>query len=149
MNYSASVVTIHMTRITTPYIISTYVPTAILVLASKLSFHIPPENIPGRMSLIVTILLMLINTFGNVRDNTPLVSAISYLDVWCMLCIVFITTALFEYAVIIHIRFMSTDSEARVKTRCRKLDFYAAMVFTSLYLTFICTYFIVAYSSNK
>ena len=148
MNYSVSVITIHMSRITTPYFISTYVPSAILVFASKISFHIPPENIPGRMSLLVTILLMFINTFGNVRNDTPLVSAISYLDVWCMVCIVFITIALFEYAVIIHIRFISTDSEARVKARCRKLDITALVVFTSLYLTFICSYFIVTFSNK-
>ena len=141
MNYSQSVLQIHMSRIITPYLISTYLPSAILVFASQISFHIPPDNIPGRMSLLVTILLMFINILGNVREDTPLVSAISYLDVWCMVCIVFTSMALFEYAFIIHIRFLSTDYEAKVKARCRKLDIAASFLFTSLFVTFALTYF--------
>ena len=146
---STSVLNIHMSRIITPYLISTYGPSMILVCASKISFHIPPENIPGRMSLLVTILLMFINTFNNVRDETPSVSTISYLDAWCMVCIVFITMALGEYAIIIRFRFMSTDSEARVKARCRKLDIIASMVSTFLFVAFIIIYFIVATLSYK
>ena len=143
--FSSSVITIRMSRITTHYLISTYAPSAILVFASKISFSIPPENIPGRMALLVTILLMLINMFGDVRDDTPLKSAISYLDVWFMVWIVFVTGVLFEYAAIIRIRFMSTDSEATVKARCRKLDIKAELGFTALYLAFIVTYFLLAY----
>ena len=149
LELSTSVLNIHMSRIITPYLISTYGPSLILVSASKISFHIPPENIPGRMSLLVTILLMFINTFNNVRDETPSVSTISYLDAWCMVCIVFITMALGEYAIIIRFRFRSTDSEARVKARCRKLDIIASMVSTFLFVAFIVIYFIVATISYK
>ena len=145
MNYSKSILQIRMSRIITPYLISTYLPSAILVFASQISFHIPPDNIPGRMSLLVTILLMFINILGNVREDTPLVSAISYLDVWCMVCIVFTSMALFEYAFIIHIRFLSTDYEAKLKARCRKLDIAASLLFNSLFVTFTLIYFSVAF----
>ena len=145
MNYSRSVLQIRMSRIITPYLISTYLPSAILVFASQISFHIPPDNIPGRMSLLVTVLLMFINILGNVREDTPLVSAISYLDAWCMVCIVFTSMALFEYAIIIHIRFLSTDYEAKAKARCRKLDIAASLLFNSLFVTFTFIYFTVAF----
>ena len=145
MNYSQSVLQIRMSRIITPYLISTYLPSAILVFASQISFHIPPDNIPGRMSLLVTILLMFINILGNVREDTPLVSAISYLDAWCMVCIVFTSMALFEYAIIIHIRFLSTDYEDKLKARCRKLDIAASFLFISLFVAFTVIYFAVAF----
>ena len=89
------------------------------------------------MSLIVTILLMFINNYSYVRQVTPLVSKISCLDGWCMGCILFVTVALLEYAIIIHIRFKSTEHEEQVKARCQKLDIVAALVSICLYLTFI------------
>ena len=63
---------IHMSRIITPQLTSVYVPSEILVLASHISFSIPPDNIPGRMSLIVTILLMLINMYGDAHNESPM-----------------------------------------------------------------------------
>ena len=87
---------------------------------------------------------MFINTFNNVRDETPSVSTISYLDAWCMVCIVLITMALVEYAFIIRLRFAATDSEDRVKARCRKLDIIASLLSSILFVTFIVTYTIVA-----
>ena len=67
---------IHMSRILTPQLTSVYVPSEILVFASHISFSIPPDNIPGRMSLIVTILLMLINMYGDAHDESPLIAGI-------------------------------------------------------------------------
>ena len=67
---------IHMSRIITPQLTSVYVPSEILVLASHISFSVPPDNIPGRMSLIVTILLMLINMYGDAHNESPMTTGI-------------------------------------------------------------------------
>ena len=149
LNYSVSGIVIRMSRITWSYYINAYLPAVILVLASNISFLIPPENIPGRMSLIVTILLMFITSYNYIRGVTPLVSKISYLDVWSIGCILFVTMALFEYAIIIHIRFKSTECDEKLKARCQKLDSAAAMVSISLYMTFICIYFTIANKAKE
>ena len=51
---------------------------------SWVSFLIPPEIVPGRMTLLVTIFLVLINIFNNVTSNSPNVeglTAISSIDI--------------------------------------------------------------------
>ena len=149
MNTSASRIVIHMSRITMPYITSSYLPSIILVLAINISFFIPPDNIPGRMSLLVTILLMFINNYGYIRGSTPLVSKISYLDVWSIGCIMFVTMALFEYGIIIHIRFKSTECTEKLKAICHKLDNAAALVSISLYVIFISIYFTIANQAKE
>ena len=149
MNYSACGIVIHMSRITISYITSTYLPSIILVLAVNISFFIPPDNIPGRMSLLVTILLMFINDYGYIRGATPLVSKISYLDVWSIGCILFVTMALFEYGIIIHIRFKSIECEEKLKALCHKLDSAAALVSISLYVIFISIYFTIANQAKE
>ena len=73
-NSSTSGITINMSRIIKPYITSAYFPSVLFMLATLISFLIPPENIPGRMALLVTTLLMFINMSGDARAQSPLTS---------------------------------------------------------------------------
>ena len=43
----------------------------ILILASIFSFLVNPEIIPGRMTLLVTIFLVLINIHNTIQTNSP------------------------------------------------------------------------------
>ena len=43
----------------------------------QVSFLIPPEIVPGRMTLLVTIFLVLINIFNNVTSNSPNVEGLT------------------------------------------------------------------------
>ena len=43
----------------------------LFVVVSWISFVVPPEVIPGRMALLVTIFLVLVNIFNTVTTNTP------------------------------------------------------------------------------
>ena len=73
------------------------------------SFLIPPDMLPGRMSLLVTTLLILINTSGRARDNAPASDTFTLIDLWLLLCTVFVTLALFEYAIVIKVKYNSTS----------------------------------------
>ena len=73
-NLSLSGFTIIMSRSFSPYISSTYLPTAILTVASFIGFLIPVDMVPGRMALLVTILLMLVNIKSTERRMGPVVS---------------------------------------------------------------------------
>ena len=68
------------------------------------SFIIPPEMMPGRMALLITILLMIINTSGSAHENTPSSDTFSLIDLWMLICIIFVSLAIFEYGLIIKIR---------------------------------------------
>ena len=72
------------------------------------------------------------------------------LDIWMLQCIVFVASALFEYAVLVTIRFgkqnkvndsmIGLHDETEAVGRCRKIDRYALRVFIVLYTIVICCY---------
>lgn len=43
----------------------------LFVVVSWISFVVPPDVIPGRMALLVTLFLVLVNIFNSVTTNTP------------------------------------------------------------------------------
>ena len=40
-------------------------------MVSWISFVVPPDVIPGRMALLITLFLVLVNIFNSVTTNTP------------------------------------------------------------------------------
>ena len=49
----------------------------LFVIVSWISFLIPMDVIPGRMALLVTLFLVLVNIFNTVTTNTPKVKLFS------------------------------------------------------------------------
>jgi hypothetical protein len=45
--------------------------TGLFVVVSWISFVVPPDVIPGRMALLITLFLVLVNIFNSVTTNTP------------------------------------------------------------------------------
>ncbi len=56
------------------FFINVYIPTAAMVLVSFISFIVPVETVPGRMTLLVTIFLMLVNMGNSQRGVSPKVN---------------------------------------------------------------------------
>ena len=71
------------------------------VITSWVSFLIKPEIVPGRMALLVTLFLVLINIFNSVRERAPISSSLNALDLYIVVCIFLIFGALMEYAAIL------------------------------------------------
>ena len=67
---------VHLTRHSKPFLMNTYLPTVVLTIASFISFLIPTDMVPGRMALLVTIFLMLVNIRSTERRMGPVVSRI-------------------------------------------------------------------------
>lgn len=57
---------IKLSRCVSPYLLNVYLPTAIFVVMSWVSFLIPTDVVPARIVLLVTLCLVIINTFNNV-----------------------------------------------------------------------------------
>ena len=85
-----------------PYVINYYMPSAIFVLVSWISFLIPPDVIPGRMGLLITLLLVLINLFNSIKS--PPAASPSALAIWILTCIIFVTFALLAYASLLYLK---------------------------------------------
>ena len=69
--YSVAGYNVHLGRWLQPYVFNVFLPTVILVLISFVSFSIPVEQVPGRMSLVITIFLMLVNISSSLQANGP------------------------------------------------------------------------------
>ena len=70
-NYSVTGFEMVLTRRMSHYMITYYLPSSLFVVVSWTSFLIPSEDIQGRMALLVTLFLVLVNIFNTVTTNTP------------------------------------------------------------------------------
>merc|ERR1719270_3030748 len=83
------------------YIINYYLPSGLFVVVSWISFLVPADIIPGRMALLVTLFLVLVNIFNTVTTNTPKAEGLTAIEAWMLSCILFVFGALVEYAIIL------------------------------------------------
>nr|DBA16335.1 TPA: hypothetical protein GDO54_003739 [Pyxicephalus adspersus] len=80
------------------YIIQSYVPSILLVTMSWVSFWISQSAVPARVSLGITTVLTMTTLMDCARSSLPRASAIKALDVYFLICYVFVFAALVEYA---------------------------------------------------
>ena len=83
-NYSVAGFELTLRRKVSHYIITCYLPSGMFVIVSWISFLIPPEVVPGRMALLVTLLLVLINIFNNVTSITPNTDGMTAIGSWML-----------------------------------------------------------------
>ncbi|XP_076343772.1 glycine receptor subunit alpha-1-like isoform X2 [Tachypleus tridentatus] len=81
------------------FLINKFIPSILIVITSFLTFWIPAEAYPARVTLSVTSLLALVTQ--QYQSNMPSVSYVTALNIWMMSCIGFVFTTLLEYAVLI------------------------------------------------
>merc|ERR1712045_441397 len=83
------------------YIITYYFPAGMFVIVSWISFLVPPESVPGRMTILVTVFLVLVNIFNSITSNIPRADGLTAIESFVIICIIFVFGALIEYAVIL------------------------------------------------
>ena len=71
--FSTSGFTLILKRNPTPFFMNIYLPTGLLTLLSFIGFLIPVDMVPGRMALLVTTFLMLVNISSTERNRGPVV----------------------------------------------------------------------------
>ena len=77
-------------------------PSFMFVVASWISFVVKPDMVPGRMALLVSILLIQLNLFNNAKDKGPESNNdISAVDLYLVFSMFLVFTALMEYAVVL------------------------------------------------
>ena len=84
-----------------PHVFSYYVTSSTFVLVSWVSFLISPEVIAGRMGMLITTLLVLVNLFGTIISAQPPSESLMVLGIWMMACIVLVKLALFAFAILL------------------------------------------------
>ena len=77
-NISLSGFTAVLERSFTPFLMNTYLPTTLLTVVSFIGFLIPVDMVPGRMALLVTIFLTLVNIRSIEQKTGPVVRKSPY-----------------------------------------------------------------------
>ena len=55
---------------------------------------------PARVNLCVTTLLAMSTTMASIQSSLPPVAYTKAVDVWCGVCVIFVFSALLEYALV-------------------------------------------------
>ncbi|XP_059083243.1 glutamate-gated chloride channel alpha-like [Tigriopus californicus] len=174
--YSAIGVTVTMSRKYLPFLIDYFLPAGLFVLVSWVSFLIPPAIVPGRMALLITLFLMLVNISTSATTHSPKSDQINALQIWILSCILFVFLALMEYALILywkHLRGVSSrmisssdtlsvtpikdddstcwsnQSTDELERRISHVDFICLILFPMAFLSFNCIYWLLLFRSSK
>ena len=83
-------------------LIQVYLISTIFVIVSWVSFIIQPDVVPGRMGLLITTFLVLINIFNSVKSGAPTSTNLNAVDLYLVICIGLVFAALAEYAMILY-----------------------------------------------
>ena len=100
----------------TSFLFTVYVPAAMIVFLSTLSFWIRPGSVPARIALGITTVLAEATVMSGALNAYPRVSYLKALDLYTMVCFCFTFGGLIEYA-IVHItmnKMMYVDDQDKV-----------------------------------
>ena len=130
-----------------------FIPCLLMVVTSWVSFAVKPEAVPGRLGMLLTLFLMLVNMISSVSQNIPKSDTVCLLVTWILISIVFVFAALLEYFVILlSVKFRGTtrrvsgkimdiEEKDKLEDWAKKLDMWSLAIFPALYfvvtLTFI------------
>ena len=108
---------------------SYFIPTGVFAVVSMVSFLIHPESVPGRMGMIVTLLLISSNVYSNVQ--APSSRGLSYIEIWIVGSQIPIIFALVQYGfILLAMKYWKKDFDFRV------VDFSSAFTIALFYISF-------------
>ncbi|XP_014665413.1 PREDICTED: glutamate-gated chloride channel-like isoform X2 [Priapulus caudatus] len=82
------------------HVTQSLMPCVFLVICSWVSFWLDSEATPARVALGVTTLLAIYTQSAAVRFSLPPVSYLKAIDIWFLICVVFIFGSLIEFALV-------------------------------------------------
>ena len=101
------------------YLYIYYLPTGMFVSVSWVSFLIPPDAVPGRIGLLVTLFLVATNIFNTIIDVSPNTEGMTAISSWMIAYMFFVFLALLEYAIILY--FLLTRNVDKLKKKRNEL----------------------------
>ena len=131
------------------YLATYFAPCTLMVVVSWISFLINPDVVPGRLGLLLTLLLMLINLNNSVAASSPVSANLNPLLVWIITSEAFVFLALTEYALILasskfcgkaNVKPIKFDEKTK-KVKGQLLDKLSVMSFPLLYLCFVVNFY--------
>lgn len=109
--------TITFRRKTSAFIPAMYFPCTVIVIVSWITFFIHPNHFPARTNLCAVSVLTIITLQGGLNNTLPKVSYIKSIDMYVMGCVLFVSGAFVEYAIVL---LLQHKKKARLKRRDEK-----------------------------
>nr|AOO87782.1 ligand-gated chloride channel 3-like protein [Laodelphax striatellus] len=97
------------------FVFQTYLPSSLIVMLSWVSFWINHEATSARVALGITTVLTMTTISTGVRSSLPRISYVKAIDIYLVMCFVFVFAALLEYAAVNY-----TYWGARAKKKSKK-----------------------------
>lgn len=82
------------------FLIQIFIPSILIVILSWVSFWISIEATPARVPLGLLTVLTITTQAGGANSSLPRVSYIKAIDVWMLTCLIFVFSALLEFAIV-------------------------------------------------
>ncbi|CAD5116133.1 DgyrCDS5057 [Dimorphilus gyrociliatus] len=98
------------------FIFQTYLPSILIVMLSWVSFWINHEATSARVALGITTVLTMTTISTGTRSSLPRISYVKAIDIYLVMCFVFVFAALLEYAAVNY-----TYWGARAKRKAKRL----------------------------
>lgn len=103
--------------------------TGTFALLSLVSFFIESDQVPGRMGLLITLCLIMINSYHSV--DAPTNRGFSNVEIWFVGTLIPILFSLLEFGIVLAVqKFASAYSK---KSMLRRIDFFS-FIMTSVYI---------------
>ncbi|XP_051992861.1 glycine receptor subunit alpha-3-like isoform X1 [Xyrauchen texanus] len=107
----------HLERQMGYYLIQMYIPSLLIVILSWVSFWINMDAAPARVALGITTVLTMTTQSSGSRTSLPKVSYVKAIDIWMAVCLLFVFSALLEYAAV---NFVSRQHKELLRFRQRR-----------------------------
>ncbi|XP_023330045.1 glycine receptor subunit alpha-4 [Eurytemora carolleeae] len=119
LKYPGLKLQIHLTRQIGYHLVQTYIPSTVFLVLAWMGLFIPKEIIPGRVGMGMTTILTQTSMFSATRQHVPKVSYITWLDVWMLVCMIFVFSTMVEFIVVTVI---SRKKKKRLAVRIEKIS---------------------------
>ncbi|GIY63280.1 gamma-aminobutyric acid receptor subunit beta-like, partial [Caerostris extrusa] len=97
------------------FIFQTYLPCILIVMLSWVSFWINHEATSARVALGITTVLTMTTISTGVRSSLPRISYVKAIDIYLVMCFVFVFAALLEYAAVNYTYWGATRAKMKAK----------------------------------
>ena len=105
----------------------------------------PLSQVTARVGVGMTTLLTLVSMYTGVRQSTPDVSYVSYLDIWMVICLLCVLAFMFELIIVTHL----IAWELCFEETCEAFEKWFRRLFPIVFLLLAGTFWGVIILSNK
>uniref|UniRef100_A0A4W6CNA2 Glycine receptor, alpha 1 n=1 Tax=Lates calcarifer TaxID=8187 RepID=A0A4W6CNA2_LATCA len=120
----------HLERQMGYYLIQMYIPSLLIVILSWVSFWINMDAAPARVGLGITTVLTMTTQSSGSRASLPKVSYVKAIDIWMAVCLLFVFSALLEYAAV---NFIARQHKELLRFRRRRRHMKSRMFLFPLF----------------